>query len=50
MKQISVHELKEKLDNQDSFVLLDVREPEEFEMCQIDGSILVPLSFNFCIV
>jgi len=44
MEQITVHELKAKLDNKEKFILLDVREPEEFEMCHIQGSILIPLS------
>tara|TARA_B100000700_G_C14937824_1_gene805261 strand:- start:439 stop:768 length:330 start_codon:yes stop_codon:yes gene_type:complete len=44
VKEITCQKLKKKIDKQDSFVLLDVREPEEYEMCHIDGSILVPLS------
>ena len=44
MKQITVFQLKEKLDNKEKFILLDVRDPEEFELCNINGSILVPLS------
>ena len=41
---INCQELKQYLDDEKRFVLLDVREPEEFEVCQIDGSILTPLS------
>ena len=41
---ISVHTLKTMIDNSETFTLLDVREPEEFEICHIKGSILVPLS------
>jgi sulfur-carrier protein adenylyltransferase/sulfurtransferase len=35
--------LKEKFDRGDSFVLLDVREPHEFQIARIPGSILIPL-------
>ena len=41
---ISPVELRDKLKSQEKITLLDVREPEEFEICHIDGSILVPLS------
>jgi molybdopterin/thiamine biosynthesis adenylyltransferase/rhodanese-related sulfurtransferase len=40
---ISVRELKTKIDQGDDFVLIDVREPYEFEICRIPGSRLVPL-------
>jgi sulfur-carrier protein adenylyltransferase/sulfurtransferase len=40
---ISVSELKVKLDRQDRFVLLDVREPFEYDICRIPGSRLIPL-------
>ena len=43
-KAISPQELKEKITEKSQFTLLDVREPEEFEICNIDGSILTPLS------
>ncbi len=36
-------ELKVKMTNQDKFVLLDVREPEEFQIANL-GGILIPLS------
>ena len=39
---ITVQQLKEKIDNQDDFVLIDVREPSEFEIVRIPGSILIP--------
>lgn len=42
--QITSQELKVKLDSNESCRLLDVREPEEFEICHIKGSILIPLS------
>lgn len=41
---IDSHALKQKLNNNENFILMDVREPEEFEICHIDGAILVPLS------
>ena len=41
--ETTVHELKTRLDRRDSFLLLDVREPQEFEICRIPGSVLIPL-------
>ena len=43
VSEITVHELKTLIDANDAFTLLDVREPEEFELCNIEGSLLVPL-------
>ena len=43
-ENISPRELKERLDAGDSPVLLDVREPWEYELARIEGSTLVPLS------
>src|SRR4029079_17546 len=40
---ITARELKEKLDRKDKFVLLDVREPYEYDICRIPGSRLIPL-------
>ena len=37
-------ELKTKLIEDSEFTLIDVREPEEFEVCHINGSILIPLT------
>jgi len=42
MKDISVQELKEKMDNNEHFVLIDVREPHENEAFNIGGE-LIPL-------
>ena len=39
---ISVTELKAKIDNKDKFLLIDVREPSEFEIVKIPGAILIP--------
>ena len=41
---ISVKELKAELDSGKQPVLLDVREPWEFAIAKIDGSVLVPLA------
>jgi adenylyltransferase/sulfurtransferase len=35
-------ELKQKIDQHDNFVLIDVREPNEFEIVRIPGSVLIP--------
>src|SRR5207247_10062878 len=40
---ISVQELKEKLDRGEEFVLIDVREPWEYNICKIPGAQLIPL-------
>ena len=40
---ISVVDLKAKLDRKDPFVLVDVREPYEYEICHIPGARLIPL-------
>jgi adenylyltransferase/sulfurtransferase len=40
---ITAPELKAKLDRKDDFVLLDVREPFEYDICRIPGSRLIPL-------
>jgi adenylyltransferase/sulfurtransferase len=39
---ISVSELKDKIDNKENFLLIDVREPSEFEIVRIPGSVLIP--------
>jgi adenylyltransferase/sulfurtransferase len=41
--EISTLDLKARLDRRDDLVVLDVREPQEFEICRIQGSILIPL-------
>ncbi|MGA3172110.1 MAG: ThiF family adenylyltransferase, partial [Chthoniobacteraceae bacterium] len=40
---MTVLELKKKLDEGDKFVLLDVREPFEWDICHIDDAKLIPL-------
>lgn len=37
MKEISVQELKEKIDNKEDFQLIDVRETFEYETSNLDG-------------
>ena len=41
--EISVEELKQRLDRREDFVLLDVREPFEHQMAHIEGAKLIPL-------
>jgi sulfur-carrier protein adenylyltransferase/sulfurtransferase len=41
--QISVEDLKKMLDAKEKFVLLDVREQEEYDTAKIAGSKLIPL-------
>src|ERR1700757_3819786 len=40
---ITASELREKLDRREKFVLVDVREPFEYDICNISGSKLIPL-------
>jgi sulfur-carrier protein adenylyltransferase/sulfurtransferase len=40
---MNVQELKQKLDAKEKFVLLDVREQFEWDICRIDGAKLIPL-------
>lgn len=41
--EISASELKQKLDSGEELVILDVRDPHEYEICRIAGSRLLPL-------
>ncbi|MGH9815432.1 MAG: rhodanese-like domain-containing protein [Candidatus Acidiferrales bacterium] len=41
--EITPAEVKARLNRGEQFLLLDVREPWEFEMCRIEGAKLVPL-------
>lgn len=43
LPEIDVLELKRRMDSGKPFVLLDVREPGEFEVARLPGSILIPL-------
>lgn len=42
MKEISVEELKELIDSGSDFQLIDVREPHEYDICNLDGE-LIPM-------
>lgn len=42
VKEVSVSELKQMMDNKDDFQLIDVRENHEVEICTLDGE-LIPL-------
>ena len=41
--EITPREVKEMMNEKQSFVLIDVREPHEFQICRIPGSTLIPL-------
>jgi len=41
---ITPQELKARLDNKDSLVLLDVREQWEYDLAKIHGSVLIPVA------
>ena len=44
IKQMSVNELKERLDTRGhDFLLLDVREPWELQICTLPGSVEIPM-------
>jgi len=41
--EVTVEQMKAKMDRGEDFFLLDVREPNEFQICRIEGSKLIPL-------
>jgi adenylyltransferase/sulfurtransferase len=41
---MTVSELKARLDRGDAPMIVDVREPAEFEICRIPGAVLIPLN------
>jgi adenylyltransferase/sulfurtransferase len=43
MPEISALEVKKWMDDRKPFVLIDVREPHEVQICRIPGSMLIPL-------
>ncbi len=43
INEISVQELKQLKDNNEKFVLIDVRNPDEFHYCNLGGE-LIPMS------
>lgn len=40
MKETTVEELKKKMDQEEDFILLDVREPYEYQISNIDGKLI----------
>jgi len=40
MKEITVQELKSKMDSQEDFQLIDIRESYEVDICEIGGEII----------
>lgn len=43
MKEITVKELKAKIDSNEDFQLIDVREVNEYEYCRLERSIHIPM-------
>jgi sulfur-carrier protein adenylyltransferase/sulfurtransferase len=43
MKEITVSELKARLDAGDDIQLIDVRQPDEYAFASIPGAVLIPL-------
>ena len=43
MPEVTVEELKAKIDRGEDVFMLDVREPNEYQICRIPGSKLIPL-------
>ncbi len=41
--EIAATEVKRRLDAGESFRLIDVREPEELQICRIEGATLIPM-------
>ncbi len=44
LPEISPQELKQKLDENGSVLLLDVREPSEYDIVHLEGARLIPLN------
>jgi adenylyltransferase/sulfurtransferase len=42
-QETTVEELKQRLDKGDQVFILDVRNPEEYQICRLPGSVLLPL-------
>ncbi len=43
MKEVTVSELKALIEEQSEFQLIDIREPHEYDICNLDGE-LIPLA------
>ena len=44
LPEISPQELKQKLEDNESVLLLDVREPSEYDIVHLEGAQLIPLN------
>ena len=44
MKEISVQDLKKKIDDKEDFQLIDVREEYEYDICNLKGE-LIPMNY-----
>ena len=44
-KEINVHTLKNKFDYNEDFILIDVRENQELEICKLEEAIHIPMSY-----
>ena len=44
MEEITATELKERIDRGDDIQIIDVREPNEYEIARLDDTKLIPLS------
>lgn len=42
--EVSVEDIKQRLDRGDAFLLIDVRQPDEHRICRLPGARLVPLA------
>ena len=43
MQELTIDQLHKKMSDKESYFHLDVRQPEEFQLSHIQGSILIPL-------
>ena len=43
LQEINVQALKNKLDNKEDFILVDVREKQELDVCKIKDAIHIPM-------
>jgi rhodanese-related sulfurtransferase len=41
--ELTPAELKQRQDRGENFLLIDVREPQEYEICRIEGAKLIPM-------
>jgi rhodanese-related sulfurtransferase len=41
--EILPREVKQRLDRGEKLLLVDVREPHEYALCQIEGAVLIPM-------